>query len=57
MAPARRVHDDIDLQNTLPAAECPITTKKTDIYIRFHNRFICVGVSISIYALLTGGRI
>ena len=26
------------------------------VRIRFHNRFICVGVDISIYALLTGGR-
>ena len=25
--------------------------------IRFHNRFICVGVDISIHVLLTGGRI
>ena len=24
--------------------------------VRFHNRFICVGVDISIYALLTGGQ-
>ena len=27
-----------------------------DVRIRFHNRFICGGVDISIYALLTGGR-
>ena len=27
-----------------------------NIEIRFHNRFICVGVDISIFALLTGGR-
>ena len=26
------------------------------VRIRFHNYFICVGVDISIYALLTGGR-
>ena len=26
------------------------------VQIRFHNRFICVGVDISIYALLTGRR-
>ena len=26
------------------------------VEIRFHNRFICVGVDISIYALLTGVR-
>ena len=25
------------------------------VKLRFHNRFICVGVDISIYALLTGG--
>ena len=24
--------------------------------LRIHNRFICVGVDVSIYALLTGGR-
>ena len=27
-----------------------------DVKLRFHNRFIYVGVDISIYALLTGGR-
>ena len=27
-----------------------------DVEIQFHNRFICVGVDISIYALLTEGR-
>ena len=27
-----------------------------DVHIGFHNRFICVEVNISIYALLTGGR-
>ena len=27
-----------------------------DIRIRLHNRFICMGVDTSIYALLTGGR-
>ena len=27
-----------------------------DVEIGFHNRFICVGLDISIYALLTGGR-
>ena len=26
------------------------------VEMRFHNRFICVGVDISIYALITGGR-
>ena len=36
-----------------------VSTKKTEIVyvrIRFHNSFICVGVDISIYALLKGGR-
>ena len=27
------------------------------VRIRFHNRFICMGVDISIYVLPTGGRI
>ena len=27
-----------------------------DVELRFHNRFICVGVDISVYALLTEGR-
>ena len=27
-----------------------------DVDLRFHNRFINVGLDISIYALLTGGR-
>ena len=27
-----------------------------DVKLRFHNSFIYVGVDISIYALLTGGR-
>ena len=27
-----------------------------DVTLRFHNRFIYVGVGISIYALLAGGR-
>ena len=27
-----------------------------DVELRFHNRFICMGFDISIYALLTGGR-
>ena len=31
MAPVCRMHDDQDLQNVLPAAECPKTTK-ADIY-------------------------
>ena len=26
------------------------------VKLRFHNRFIYVGVDISVYALLTGGR-
>ena len=26
------------------------------VEMRFYNRFICVGVDISMYALLTGGR-
>ena len=30
--------------------------KKGAVEFRFHNRFIYVGVDISIYALLTGGR-
>ena len=28
-----------------------------DVWIRFYNRFICVGVDISIHVLLTRGRI
>ena len=28
-----------------------------DVEIRFHNRFIVMGVDISIFALLTGGQI
>ena len=27
-----------------------------DVDMRFHNRFIYVGIDISIYALLTGGK-
>ena len=30
--------------------------KRPPVKLRFHNRFIYVGVDISIYALLTGGR-
>ena len=37
---------------------CKLKSKKRMIVkLRFHNRFIYVGVDISIYALLTGGRI
>ena len=34
----------------------PKGTGVDGVRIRFHNRFICVGVDISIYALLTRGR-
>ena len=34
-----------------------VSEAKTGVRIRFHSRFICKGVDISFYTLLTGGRI
>ena len=35
----------------------PIKSHVVYVRIRFHNRFICVGIDISVYVLPTGGRI